>query len=137
MATVGGYIDSWCGKCKMMLGHTVEAMVDDSVKRVHCNTCNAQHAYRPHEPGKAPSKTGTRKKKTTTTKAALKPSDYEKYMAGRSSSDARRYSPKGVFGVGEVLLHPKFGTGVTTARKDATKIEVLFPEGPKVLIHNR
>ena len=25
----GGNVDSWCGKCSMMLAHTIEAMVGD------------------------------------------------------------------------------------------------------------
>ena len=28
--TTGGDVDSWCTKCKMMILHTIVAMVDDS-----------------------------------------------------------------------------------------------------------
>ena len=38
---VGSNVDSWCGKCKLMLAHTVEAMVGAQPKRVNCNTCGA------------------------------------------------------------------------------------------------
>src|SRR5437762_7464331 len=54
MLKPGGDVDSWCGKCKRILAHTIEAMVGDKPARVHCNTCNAQHSYKPHEPGGAP-----------------------------------------------------------------------------------
>ena len=42
-AKVGSDIDSWCGKCKRILAHTVEAMVGDKPARVNCNTCKSQH----------------------------------------------------------------------------------------------
>ena len=38
---------------------------------------------------------------------------------------------------GDLVQHPSFGLGVATANKDGSKIEVLFEEGPKVLVHCR
>jgi hypothetical protein len=119
-----------------MLAHTIHAIDKDKIKRVHCNTCMSQHVYRANPPGtRAPRK----KKAATARKSAaskgLRASDYDKYMEGRDASAARRYSPKSSFGVGEVLEHPKFGTGVATQMKGQTKIEVLFPDGPRTLIH--
>src|SRR5439155_18008301 len=55
MLKPGDNIDSWCGKCKMMLAHTIEAVVRNKPARLHCNTCQAQHSYKPYEPGEAPS----------------------------------------------------------------------------------
>ena len=46
----GSTVDSWCTKCKLVLAHTVEAMVEGKITRVHCNTCRGQHAYRPDAP---------------------------------------------------------------------------------------
>ena len=51
MLKPGGNVDSWCGKCKLILAHTIEALVGDKPARVHCNTCKAQHSYKPYEPG--------------------------------------------------------------------------------------
>jgi hypothetical protein len=125
----------------MVLAHTVEAMVGDTVKRVHCNTCMSQHAFKAHAPGEGPAKAKkkapARKKATSKSKAngGLRASDYDKYMEGRDMSAARRYNPSSAFVVGEVVNHPKFGTGVATQMKGATKIEVLFQDGPRVLVH--
>ncbi len=58
-------------------------------------------------------------------------------MRGRDASLAAPYSPKKKYVAGDLVAHPTFGTGVATALKDGTKIEILFPEGPKVLIHGR
>ena len=60
-----------------------------------------------------------------------------RYTAGRDMSAARRYSPKEKFAPGDVVNHPSFGVGVAVVLKDATKIEVIFPEGSKVLVHGR
>ena len=43
---VGGEVDVFCTRCKMELGHTILAMVGQTIARVQCNTCRGQHAYR-------------------------------------------------------------------------------------------
>src|SRR5688572_25212638 len=63
----GGNVDSWCGKCKMMLAHTIEAMVGDKPVRVLCNTCKAQHGYKPNKP----SETAKRVRSSTPGAAAV------------------------------------------------------------------
>ena len=123
----GGTIDSWCGKCKLMLAHTIEAMVGDKPARVHCNTCQSQHAYKASEPGKTTGRTQTGKPRQSRYKVLL-----------NENTDApKSYSPKETYQPGDVLKHPSFGLGVTTAVKDATKIEVLFEGGVKLLIHGQ
>jgi hypothetical protein len=123
----GGTIDSWCGKCKMMLAHTIEALVGTKPVRVHCNTCGSQHSYKAAEP---------------VTKAVRAPSSkprakrYEGLIK-ESNSTPKNYSPKDKYQSGDVLKHPTFGVGVTTAVKDESKIEVLFEGGSKVLVHGR
>ena len=39
--------------------------------------------------------------------------------------------------MGEMMEHTVFGLGVVTADKGSNKIEVLFEEGPKVMLHDR
>jgi hypothetical protein len=36
-----------------------------------------------------------------------------------------------------VISHASFGLGVVTGERDSVKIDVHFPEGPKVLLHGR
>src|SRR5215472_1031116 len=121
----GGTIDSWCGKCKLVLAHTIEAMVGNKPARVHCNTCRAQHSYKPHEPVKAGSQPA--KPRTSRYKALLN--------AHETPAAAKHYSPQEIYEPGDVLQHPSFGLGVTTAVKEGSKIEVLFEAGSKLLIH--
>jgi hypothetical protein len=136
---LGGNVDAWCGKCKMMLAHTIEAMVGDKPARVHCNTCKSQHSYK----ASAPSGT-TRKARSgqdgegpTPRQTKTRTSKYQSLLNASSSAAAKTYSPQEKYEPGDVLEHPTFGRGVTTAVKDGTKIEVLFESGSKTLVHGR
>lgn len=135
MATraVGKDVDSWCPKCKLMLAHTIEAMVGTRITRVHCNTCKAQHAYRASQPGQS----AARRSGGASRAAAAAPPDYAKLMRGRDPAKARRYAVSERFTPTELLDHPTFGIGVVTGVKDGNKIEVVFPDGSKTLIHAR
>jgi hypothetical protein len=125
----GGTIDSWCGKCKMMLAHTIEAMVKDKPARVHCNTCKAQHTYKAHKPGET--------QPGSTAAPRARPSRYQSLLKGKDKTAAKSYSTKDKYEPGDVMEHPSFGFGVATAVKDGAKIEVLFESGPKLLVHGR
>jgi hypothetical protein len=94
----GSNIDSWCGKCKMMLAHTIEAMVGDKPARVSCNTCRSQHAYKAQPPGQ----TGTR----TVKRGANR---YQSLLKAGESSVTKNYTPSAKFELGDVLEHPTFG----------------------------
>ena len=126
---LGGTIDSWCGKCKMILAHTIEAMVGDKPARVHCNTCNAQHTYKPNKPGEAAAARASQPPRA-------RASRYQSLLK-KNTAAAKAYSIKERYEAGDILDHPSFGCGVATAVKDGTKIEVLFEGGPKVLVHGR
>jgi hypothetical protein len=50
---------------------------------------------------------------------------------------ARSYSTKDKYSPGDVMEHPSFGFGIATAIREGTKVEVLFENGPKVLVQGR
>ena len=126
MLNVGGGVDSWCGKCKLILAHTIEAMAGDKPARVHCDTCKARHSYSPDEPGEKARKP-----------AKARASRYQLLLRGKDMTLAKRYSPKDNYAPGDLVEHPSFGVGVAIVLRDATKIEVLFDDGSKVLIQGR
>src|SRR5688500_18865721 len=128
---VGGNVDSWCGKCNLMLAHTIEAMVGDKPARVHCNTCGAQHNHKPYKPGEARRQVREREERgpRSPQPGHARASHYHELLKGKNMALAKRYSPKDTFAPGDVVEHPTFGLGVATALKDATKIEVLFEDG--------
>ena len=124
---LGSNIDSWCGKCKMLLAHTIEAMVGEKPTRVICNTCKSQHAYKAQAP------------KTSSTPRVGKSAanKYQSALKASSAAVAKTYSQKSKYEAGDILDHLTLGRGVTTAVKDGAKIEVLFESGLKLLIHAR
>ena len=134
----GDTIDSWCGKCKLLLAHTIEAMVGDKPARVHCNTCGSQHSYKANPPGAA-RKSVSRDASGGATRPPTRgrASKYQSLLNARGTAVAKVYSPKDRYEEGDVLEHPTFGRGVATLVKDATKIEVLFEIGSKTLVHGR
>jgi hypothetical protein len=133
-ARPGGEIDSWCGKCKLVLAHTIEAMVGSKPARVSCNTCRSQHSYKANPPG---SRTTKREGAPVTRSRRSSANLYQSLVKGAESTVIRNYSPKDNYQSGDVLDHPTFGRGAVMTVKDATKIEVLFENGTKTLVHAR
>lgn len=127
-------IEAWCTKCKLELGHTIIAMVGNLPKRVKCNTCNSLHNYRAKPAKKRSAGTGTSGQKTKSRGKTYK--DYLVLLTEADLSSARAYSIKSTFREKDVIEHPKFGTGLVTSTVKASKIEVIFEDGPKLLIHN-
>lgn len=134
---VGGEVDSYCTKCRMMLAHTIIAMVGEKIARVQCNTCMGQHAHRAQPPGTAKKKAateGTTRRRTSKKEVETLP--FESLFEGADVSQARTYSPRERFEEKEIVNHPTFGLGlVETARDD--KIDIVFKMGQKTLIHGR
>jgi hypothetical protein len=133
---IGSDVDSWCTRCKLMLAHTVEAMVESKITRVHCNTCGTQHAYRPHPPGEGPRARASRPVSTRQA-ASSTPPDYHALIAGRPLAGARRYAVSERYQAHELIRHSSFGVGVVLAEKEGNKVAVLFADGPRTLLHRR
>jgi hypothetical protein len=133
MLKPGDDVDSWCGVCKRILAHTIEAMVEETPARLICNTCKAKHKYKPNEPGtrkRAAAGTGTKTRKPRV-------NQYEKLLEGQDMSLAKVYSTSDSYVEGDVLNHKNFGVGFTTTVKAGSKIEVIFQDGMKTLVHER
>jgi len=141
MATIalGKDIDSWCTRCKLVLAHTIETIVNGKAKRVHCNTCGSQHVHRAGPPGEGGTGTATRTRTRTTAAPRAVPAAtmYAGLMQGRNPGNARAYAMTQTYKAGELLQHPLFGVGVVTADKGDGKVEVVFESGGKVLVHGR
>jgi hypothetical protein len=131
MARVGGDVDGFCGRCKLVLAHTVLAMVGKTVARVRCNTCGTDHAFR-----RATGSAVTPSVRSTTTRPAKVVVGFAAQIEARGASTARAYSPRATFKVDELIAHPTFGLGIVRAvRQD--KVDVAFKAAERVLIHGR
>jgi hypothetical protein len=118
---IGKHVDGWCTRCKLVLRHTIESMTGAKIKRTHCNTCGAQHAHRAGPP-------------RARDEQKIYASKYAALLRGRTESASRPYSRSVRFTVGEVISHTTLGLGIVTAERERTKIDILFPDGQKVLL---
>lgn len=132
---VGREVDAMCTRCKMVLNHVIVAMVAQSARRVKCLTCGSEHNYKNPEA----KKTVSRKKsgeETTSSRKSVKGADYTQLMKGRDISRTKKYKSTGHFGKDDIIDHALFGIGLVTAERDGKKIDVVFEDGPRVLLHN-
>lgn len=133
--TTGGYIEALCTKCKLELGHTIIAMLDNVPQRVKCNTCNGEHNYRNKPSVKTRTRSAADGRKTKCRKA-----DYDEQISvltGGDLSNARKYSMEDNFKKDEIIDHPAFGIGIVLSVIQNDKMEILFKDGPRMLIQNR
>jgi hypothetical protein len=138
---VGGEVDAYCTTCKVMKWHVIVAVVGGKPAKVECNGCHKQHGYRPHLPGEAKPKVASTKTKAVRTRSAKGSGpppiqDLEEKLRVRAS-EARSYSPKDTFAVNDIVRHPQFGAGLVVGLPAAQRMEVAFPDGRKVLVHQR
>lgn len=126
----GTETDAYCTKCKLILNHIIVAMNGRRIARVQCLTCEGVHAYRANPPG-------TRKKTTSRRSEPTVTETYDKVMAGRDIADAKAYRLESHFDEGDVMNHPKFGLGLVARVLADAKVEVVFEDGMKVLVHDR
>jgi hypothetical protein len=78
---VGKNVDSWCTRCKLVLAHTIETVLNGKITKVHCNTCRATISRQG---------TGTRQHQSTR-KARMPPgAGFQVLLKGRTAADARR-----------------------------------------------
>jgi hypothetical protein len=143
---VGGEVDAFCTKCKLVLAHTVLAIWAEQIKRVRCNTCMGEHGYR-RAGGSADSSSSSssrpRAARVTAApkaRAASEPAvaaSYSELLAGKDPAGARRYDVKLEFAPGDLVQHPTFGLGVVAAVRGLEKIDVAFPHSVKTLMHRK
>lgn len=121
--------------------HVVVAMVGPNPAKVECTSCHKQHQYRAGPPGtkkekepRAPRTSAARRREGAHASPAPAPINLEARIANRTPV---LYDVAHRFVVDDVVEHPSFGIGVVTGLPGAQKIEVLFPSGAKLLLHDR
>jgi hypothetical protein len=135
----GDEIDSWCTTCKSVLAHKVVALVDGTVDKVICSTCNKKHKYRPNPPKSRTKKAaknadGTPKKRVTRRRVKDPAIIWEETLGDRDLSNPSPYTFTGLFKENELIEHKKFGRGLVMRLMGEGKMEVIFKEGTKVLV---
>ena len=140
--SVGKEVLSSCSKCKLILAHIIVTMKDAKTPdKVQCKTCKATHGFK--DPGAKKAKTSVDKViKSAKAKAAGKKSNETvgelwTRAIGKSTAGSKSYTIKGSFIMGDVIDHPTFGQGVVEKLIDNNKIEVLFQDDYRTLMHKK
>lgn len=58
---------------------------------------------------------------------------WEEASRGKDLAHPAPYAPSATYRVGEVILHPRFGTGIVQGVKEGGKIYVVFEDDTRVL----
>ena len=136
--SAGDEVDSYCMSCKLILAHKIVALVDGKPEKVVCKTCNRKHKYRPNLPKSRQKKASSGTKKKRTTRRRKDPAViWEEAFAERDASQAKEYAMTGSFEQDDVIDHKSFGVGLVTEVRAEGKMEVMFKEGTKLLVHDR
>ena len=106
---VGERVEKLCTKCEVERGHVVASITKrGQVSRVTCPICQTRSTF----------KSGV---KTST----------------RASQAGAPYDPSRQYRAGQTLMHPAFGLGEVTALIEPQKIDVLFADRMRRMIHGR
>jgi hypothetical protein len=131
---VGGDIDAYCTKCKMVLAHTVEAMEGQKPRRVKCNTCKGEHNFRPSKP--VPRAAVKKTAKTPKSPSKRSRQNWDEVMQEASGKPHKPYSMAGSFGEGDWIEHSTFGLGCVQSFTPPNRITVRFADSTKTLVCN-
>ncbi len=129
---VGDEIEARCNKCKLDTVHVITAIDGVKIKKVMCKICLAYHAYKPAEGS------GEDTKKEPATKRprrGRRKKDWATLVADIDDNSLPKYRITEDYSTSPGVRHPKFGIGVITNVFD-NKIEVVFQDGIKNLVHN-
>lgn len=136
--SVGSELDSYCGKCKMVLNHMVTAMVEDAPKRVRCLTCNSEHNHRVTKAKSTSS--GAKRTRSTSKKSSSKVSagaQWQGLVASWDDAAAKPYSIFSTFSVNDYVTHSTFGRGVVLDTPSPDRMIALFESGEKMLMQGK
>ena len=132
---VGTETLAYCTSCKMDLAHIIASMKGDKVAKVECKTCKKTHAFKAPKGITTPPKKRASKKKSADSQGTTIAAEWEKLMAAHRDAPFKNYSMKGQFLLGDKIQHPQFGEGIVGRIIFPNKIEVIFQNNLRVLIH--
>lgn len=137
----GDAIESKCNRCKDVRMHVVVAMNGGEIVKVQCKTCGSLHKH--PKAAKAASTTtrprGARAVAKTVKalkNAAEQVQDWENALNGKDMGAAKPFGSADSAREGGLIDHPKFGVGVVQKLVAPDKMEVLFRNGPKLMVRS-
>ena len=146
-AGVATHIVTYCSRCAHDTNHVVVAQDENGfVARVKCIVCSSEHKYKRLDTrvsGKhMGSSTLASKSKTFGPKglgrstASYDLKLWNEAVSGSSNKVPENYLISGKFDKGSLIYHASMGEGVVLKSYD-NKIDVIFKDGIRTLVHNR
>ena len=124
----GQNIDSYCGKCKKTIEHTIMALENETVSKVRCKSCGGTHKLK--SLADAP-KVRQPRKKPGAAETAAAVTTWEAGIAN-AKGDGRDYSMALDYRVGEIVNHQTFGKGIVL-KLYVNKCDMLFEDGERLM----
>lgn len=132
---VGVAIEARCAKCKAITNHIVlDLKKDGEVKKVRCEPCSYEHAYRQPRIQNGPAKIPVVKQTAAERKQVKAYTEFDAMMEGYSSKEGIPYAMTTSFNVDDIMDHSIFGRGRVEEVITPDKAVVNFREGSKVLV---
>jgi hypothetical protein len=132
---VGDEVRSICRRCGDVW-HIVIARADGRIAKAECKQCGARHRYRPSE-GEGATRASSRSFAAGSTSPRTRSREAKRIVEADPARPRRPFRPSETYQVGDRVVHQSFGEGVVQVVKGATKIEILFEVGSKILVHGR
>ncbi len=108
---VGDRVEKFCDTCGEERGHIVVLVTKtNQVSRVECPKCNTRSRYK---------------------------SDTTSVKARSTDKTGIPYDQSRVYRIGQIVVHPSYGNGEVTAVIEPQKIDVLFSDRLRRLVHSR
>lgn len=125
-----------CKKCDSERYHIVLAHVGKSGAKIECEVCHKKSTFKIGAKKKAPLTAAEKAQKKRIAAAKGSMQNWTDLREKMSEDSATPYTIKTKFSSQMALNHPKFGLGYVLNAQDK-KIEVVFEDGVKNLIHNQ
>ena len=135
---VGKEILSHCNKCKLSLAHIIVTMKDlKTPDKVMCKTCKGTHGFKDASAKVKTSVAKMTRPSSAPKKATVSVAELWTKALNQTTKSPIEYSIKGSFAQGDLITHPNFGQGIVERLIDQNKIEVLFQDDYRTLIHRK
>ncbi len=139
---VGGEIEAWCTRCRQIDNHTILAIQGNTPLKVMCNICRSQHNYRSGQSTSSGAKSTSPRKAsaghlTTSSPTYQSEKAWLDHTRGKDLSNPSMYHPGQSYEPGQVIQHVKFGKGIVVLVKEGNKMEVIFEDKLRLLVHSR
>jgi hypothetical protein len=128
-----------CKKCSSERYHVVLAHTSPTSAKVECEVCHSKKTYKlPKTTAEKVKKSSSRPKKSPSAESrkSSHQTEYNQLLEDQAAGEVHKYSMKIKFIVLQKVEHPKFGLGVIKSVQ-SDKIEVVFPDEIRLLVHNR